>query len=106
MIIAVPIEKSTRKSFLSQSFARASYFGVYDSENETFHVLDNPYAKGQSGVGVKAVELLRNHDVNHVIAYRIGTKAKQVIDAANITVSNPIDGSCIENIETFLEDKQ
>ncbi|MCD6579512.1 NifB/NifX family molybdenum-iron cluster-binding protein [bacterium] len=89
MKIAVPSQGNSLDSMMDTRFARAKYFIIYDTDKETFEVIDNEQnAAAGGGVGVKVGQDLANMGVNIAIAPHFGPNAEQVLKTANITMKS------------------
>ena len=102
MIIALPTKTSGEKSFISEHFARANFFYVYDTEKEVGKVYINKNKDGQGGVGIKSSEFMLNNDVSVLITPRVGEKALGVLKEGDVKIYQCNDKIVKENIASYL----
>ena len=99
MKIAISSKGKTLESKTDQRFGRAEIFIIYDTDNDTFEVWENPNVSGAHGVGMKTSQDLANMGVKTIITGHVCPKAFGVLDASKIemyqnlpTVQETIDG--------------
>jgi predicted Fe-Mo cluster-binding NifX family protein len=105
MIIAVPAEKESLDSAICQSFGRAPFFCIYDSEAESSHFIDNTAVKASGGAGIEAAQLLVDQKVDALITYRIGENAAKIFKAADTSLLKAVNLSIADNVASFIEGK-
>ncbi len=105
MKIAIPVDEQYIKSSVSQSFGRAPYFLVYDTESKVSIFLLNAAASSQGGAGIKAAQAIVDSKINVLLTPRCGENAAEVIKAANIKIYKTIDGSIMDNIDAMIKGK-
>jgi len=62
-------------------FGRAPAFLLTDETGEDVEVVTNPGAEAPSGAGTRAVTLMDEHEVHHVVAGHFGPKAERGLRA-------------------------
>ena len=89
MKIAVTSQAGSMDALLSERFGRCPYFVIYDTESAKFNVITNIGEQMKGGAGPKAAELVIKEDAQVLLTGKVGNKAKDVLDRANLKV---IDG--------------
>jgi predicted Fe-Mo cluster-binding NifX family protein len=56
MRIAIPVDEKSIKTSVCQSFGRAPYFLIYDTDSKESKFIDNSAAASQGGAGIKAAQ--------------------------------------------------
>lgn len=105
MKIAIPVEDKSMESNVCQSFGRAPYFLIYDTQSEESIFLDNGAATSQGGAGIKAAQAIVDSRAEALLTPRCGENAASVISAANIKIYKTIDGSIRDNIQAAADGK-
>jgi predicted Fe-Mo cluster-binding NifX family protein len=85
--IAVPSDGRSEGDPVSERFARASYFLLFDEEGTLQQVIENKAKEAGHGAGGRAVQELSRQGVSVVLAPRVGPKAQGALDAAGIKFS-------------------
>jgi len=104
MKIAVPAKEKTFESELDERFARAAYFLVYDTEDESYEFF-SPDNSQEHGVGTKIVNELSDQGIDAVISKNLGENALTALKAANIKSYIASDGNVQENIDLLKSEK-
>jgi predicted Fe-Mo cluster-binding NifX family protein len=104
MRIAVPAKEKTLESKLDERFARAAYFLVYDTEDESYEFF-SPDNSQEHGVGTKIVNELSDQGIDAVISKNLGENALTALKAANIKAYIASDGNVQENIDLLKLEK-
>jgi predicted Fe-Mo cluster-binding NifX family protein len=100
MRIAVSAQGKDLSSAVDPRFGRASYFLVYDTDDETVEVVDNgPNVQAAQGAGIQAAESIARKNVELVVAGSFGPKAFQALEAAGIKAARWTHGTVAEAIE-------
>lgn len=102
MKIAIPVDDKSLESTVCQSFGRAPYFLIYDTEAEDGQFLENSATLSQGGAGVKAAQSIVDQNVSAVLAPRCGENAASVIRAAGIDIFKSQNKSARDNIDAYL----
>lgn len=105
MIIAVPAENQSLDSAICQSFGRAPFFCIYDTESESSRFIDNSAKEASGGAGIEAAQLLVDQNIDALITYRIGENAARVLKAADTKLLKAVNLSIADNVANFLEEK-
>lgn len=84
MKIAITSTQNTPESTFDLRFGRASYFCIYNTDNNSVEFIDNENINANSGAGVKAAEKVIELGVSRVISGDFGPKAKDLLDKFKI----------------------
>jgi predicted outer membrane repeat protein len=99
------MEKDIEKD-INQTFARAPYFAIYNSDNKEIVFFDNSAREASGGAGIKAAQFLVDKKIDSIIAFRLGENAVQVLTKANIKLFAPReDLNAINNINLLLNNQ-
>ncbi|AOY74563.1 NifB/NifX family molybdenum-iron cluster-binding protein [Clostridium formicaceticum] len=105
MKIAMPVDDKSMKNSICQSFGRAPYFLIYDTESKESIYLDNSAAASQGGAGIKAAQTIVDSKISALLTPRCGENAAEVIKADDIKIYKTINTSIMENINAFIDGK-
>lgn len=82
--IAIASSGPSEHDKVADRFARASYFIVYDQASLTFTAIKNTGQVASSGASSAAAKILLEHNVNVVLAPKLGDKAFMALEAMEI----------------------
>lgn len=105
MKIAIPIDENKEDTTICMSFGRAPYFMFIDTESGLVEFIKNDAAESQGGAGIKAAQIIVDHQANILLTPRCGENAAEVIQAAGIKVYRTNGNSVKENIAALKEEK-
>lgn len=105
MKIAIPVDEKSMESGVCPSFGRATYFLFYNTETKEGSFLDNSAATSQGGAGIKAAQMITDHEINALITPRCGENAEEVLRKAEVLIYKSISGTAQENIDAFSTDR-
>jgi predicted Fe-Mo cluster-binding NifX family protein len=97
MKIAVAVDEKSLDSLTCQSFGRAAYFLLYDSQNKQSVFIDNTAAQSQGGAGIKAAQTVADSGAEALVTFRLGENAARVLNAAGIKIYCARDGRALDN---------
>lgn len=86
MKIALPVTSKDENCILDNRFGRGSFYYIFDTENDSFEIVDNPAKQARGGAGIQAVEYLISKGVKSVIIPEMGPNAERILRSANISV--------------------
>ncbi|MCD4783110.1 MAG: NifB/NifX family molybdenum-iron cluster-binding protein [Candidatus Eremiobacteraeota bacterium] len=102
MKIVITSNGTTLQSEVDPRFARASYFIVYDVDNDSHEVVDNAQsADAVHGAGPQAAENISRTGAKVLITGNCGPNAFRVLGAAGIEVYTGFSGTVFEAINAF-----
>ncbi|NBI07998.1 NifB/NifX family molybdenum-iron cluster-binding protein [Senegalia massiliensis] len=105
MKIAMPVSEKSIDSYINNTFGRANYFLIYDTESESSVFIDNTAAASQGGAGISAAQILVDQNIDSLITPRCGKNSAEVFENSNIKLYRSIAGAIKENIELLKEGK-
>lgn len=105
MKIVVSAEGTKKESKLDKRFGRAQHFILFDSDKNTYELIDNTAKQGAHGAGPKAAQLVIENKADVLITGNLGPKAYAVIDETNIESYRGKEVSIQKNIEYYLANK-
>ena len=105
MIAAIPVEKDSKESLVSEHFGRSNYFLIYNTEGEEYKFIENPAAKSPGGAGIKAGQLVVDENAEVLVSPQLGQNAADVIEGANIKIYKAKAGNIEENLKALREEK-
>jgi predicted Fe-Mo cluster-binding NifX family protein len=84
MRICIPVEnKDGQNSKLSQHFGSAKYFAIYDTENQSFELIENDNSHHAHGM-CHPLSQLEGKKINAVVCGGMGMRALQSLNAGGI----------------------
>ncbi len=105
MKIVIPVDDRSLDSRIANTFGRAPFYLVYETEAEKSTFIDNSAAKSQGGAGIKAAQIVVDTGTKVLIAPQCGENAAKVIKAANIEIYKNETDSILDTIKAFQEGK-
>ena len=105
MKIAVPTDHKKMEGKVSDSFGRALYYLIFDTEIEKVEFIENSGAQARGGAGIKAAQEVVDAKVDILITPRCGQNAAEVLQGANIKLYQSISGTLEDNVKSFKADQ-
>jgi predicted Fe-Mo cluster-binding NifX family protein len=105
MRIAIPVDEKSIGASVCQSFGRAPYFLIYDTDSKESEFINNSAAASQGGAGIKTAQAVVDYRIGALLTPRCGENASEVINAANIKIYKTTDASAPDNINAFINGK-
>lgn len=105
MKIAMPVNESGRQATVSASFGRAPFFLIYDLETKESNFVENSARENPGGAGIKAAQIIVDHEVSVVLTPRCGENAAQVLASSGIKLHKTSSNSVENSIESFVQGK-
>ncbi|SDM29575.1 NifB/NifX family molybdenum-iron cluster-binding protein [Halarsenatibacter silvermanii] len=106
MKIAITAEsKSSSDVKVDRRFGRSSYFMIYDDDEEKGEFIKNSAGDTRHGAGVQAVQTLADRDVDALITGRVGPKAFDGLQKAEIEIYLTEDSTVKEALSDFADGK-
>jgi len=106
MRIGLAIEERDLEKQINQTFGRAPFFVIYDSETKEVVFYDNEAKNASGGAGIKAAQFFVDENVDALIAFRLGENAVKVLTSAKIKLFAPRENiSAKANIQLLLKDE-
>ena len=106
MKIAISSTGNTEQSIVSDRFARAEYFIIYDHDTLKFNTVLNPAKDEGSGAGGKAVKVLADLGVDVALVPELGPKALEALKTFEIrSYQYPREKNVREVLYMYFEKK-
>ncbi|MFA7673763.1 MAG: NifB/NifX family molybdenum-iron cluster-binding protein [Clostridia bacterium] len=102
MKIAMPVNDKNLESDVCQSFGRAPYFLIYNTDTKDSCYIDNGAVASQGGAGIKASQMIADQGVKALLAPRCGENAEEVLKKSDIMIYKTIAGTAQQNINAFI----
>lgn len=103
MKVAIPVE--LEKETVCPSFGRTPCYLLYNTENKEKEYLDNSAVMNEGGAGIKAAQILVDHNVDTLLTPRCGENAFKVLSAGAIKVYKIKTSSVQEALDDLLNGK-
>ena len=103
MKIAVPIASENKPYVINDSLARAPFFAIIDTSENTMKTIVNENIFQPGGAGVKVAQTLCDMNVKVVLAPRCGENAQNIFIQAEIDVFQTIDSDLQKNYDHYLQ---
>ncbi len=101
MKICVTSQGADLDAQVDPRFGRCQYFIFADTGTGEFEAVQNGYASGTGGVGVKAGQLMAEKGVEYVLTGKVGPNATETLQAAGIKYQVDVSGPVKEVVEKF-----
>lgn len=105
MKIAIPVNDKSLTSGVCQSFGRAPYFLIYDTQSKQEEFLDNSAAASQGGAGIKAAQMIVDQKVSALLTPRCGQNAADVLKLGGIKLYRTTGESIQDMIDDLMVEK-
>lgn len=90
MKVAITSSGKELTSLPDKRFGRCNYFVIYDTENDSVEVVDNPNRDYNEGAGPAAVQLIASKGAGKIITGHLGDKAATVAKRLGMEMT-PLD---------------
>ena len=105
MKIVIPVSEKNELAKMAKRFGRATYYLIYDDQNDDVEIVENPAANVRGGAGIQAVEFLISKGVEAVIVPEVGPNADRILRSSNIDIFHGLDLSSKELIEKWKKNE-
>ncbi len=105
MKIMITSRGETLDSPMDERYGRAEYFIVYNTENDQFEAVKNPFLNDKGGVGISVAKFTIEQGIDALISGSFGPNAQDVISGSNIKLYQAKGGSIKEIVELFKNNK-
>ncbi len=106
MKIAVTTAGTDLQAEVELRFGRAASFLIYDSETETFNLIDNQQQlNAEQGAGIQAAGQVINSGASALITGHCGPKAMKVLKSGSVKVYLAEKVSVLKSLKQFHEEK-
>lgn len=101
MIISMPVNEHTIEKDIAESFGRAEYFLIYNTETKNEAFIENKASKSPGGAGIVAAQTIVDNRVDVLITPQCGQNAADVLKQGNVKLYKSIKNTAEENIKAF-----
>lgn len=102
MKIAIPVDGTKLDDILDSRFGRASRFIVFNTDDDTFIVLDNTQnLEAAQGAGIQSARNVAESGATVLLAGHTGPKAFSVLTMASIEVYHAPSGTVRQALEAY-----
>ncbi len=101
MKIAIACDGAKPQDSLSTVFARCEYFQIFDTESGEVEAHHNTLKEQEHGVGPKVAQWLVDLGVETLVSAKVGPRAQEVLDAAEMKIEVRNGGSAREIYESL-----
>lgn len=105
MKFIIPTDENKENTTVCQSFGRAPYFLLINTQTDKKEFFENSAASSAGGAGIAAAQLIVDSGAEAVLVPRCGENAAKVLKAANIKLYKTTGDSPEENIDAFIAGK-
>ncbi len=105
MKIVFPVSEKSDDANIYDSFGRAPFYLIYNTNSKEVDYLDHRAVVDQGGAGIRAAQVLADNGVKAIITLQCGEYAEKVLRNAEVLVYKAISGSVKQNIEAFINDQ-
>ncbi len=84
MKILVSATGESKESLLDKRFGRCEFFQIYDTESDSYKVIENSGLDASGGAGIKAAGQVIEEKVDIVITGNLGPNAYELVEKAGI----------------------
>ena len=105
MKIAIPVDEKNRETNISQSFGRAPYFMIYETNSKERVYLENEAAASPGGAGIKAAQIIVDSGAVALLTPRCGGNAEEVLRNAAILLYQTQAGTAQTAIDAYLKNR-
>lgn len=103
--IAVPSEGTDLQSPVSNCFARAPYYIVFDLEKKQFWAIPNPFAGEAHAVGMRSATMLVKKRVGILATSSVGPEPCGVFNSANVGIFIGAKGTVADAISQYKKNE-
>jgi len=103
MLIAITSERVDLNSLVAEKFGWTPFIIFYDTEQNSFESLRNPYANIFGGAGLQTAQFIIEKSVSAVITTEIGIHSLRLLESANVQVYSCTQKQVKEVVNQFVE---
>lgn len=105
MKIVISSQGKEKDSLMDLRFGRCEYFCVYNTEDNSFKVIENTAVNSTGGAGIEAANLVLKENIDAVITGNIGPHANEVLKKSNIKIFTSDVKKISDIIDEYKENK-
>lgn len=103
MKVIIPLDEDQK--VICPVFGRAPYFGIFDTEQETLEIKENPAAQAQGGAGLEAAQFVLDCHADVLITPRCGKNSAEAFQEAEVKIYKSEGSDARENLNAFQNGK-
>ena len=101
MKIFITSQLGYNKSKMDSRFGRCRFFNIYDTELESYTILENPGYNAKGGAGIQTANFIIENNADILITGQLGPNASEIIKKSNIKVFVSEEKSILEIIDDY-----
>ena len=86
MFIAIASTGKDLTSLIAESFGRSEYFIIYNTKENNYKVLRNPFSGLLDGAGIQTAQFIIEANASAVITKDIGMKSMKTLKSADVRI--------------------
>lgn len=99
--ICVTSSGDSLESQIDPRFGRCAYFIIVDPKTQEFQAVSNEAAMASGGAGIRAAQIVSEHDVEAVITGSVGPNAYPALQNAGIKILTGASGTVKSAVESY-----
>ena len=103
MKLFITVSGNSKTDTIDTGFGRCPYILIYETEDESFKFITNPYQDSQISVGTSVASLAVEMNAEAVISANTGPKAFKILKDANIKIYYTAANTKIKNVIAAFE---
>jgi len=104
-IVAIPASENSIDALMDQSFARCSFFCLFNTKNDSIAFVENEHRSASGGASQLVVRFLVDNGVNEIYAVQVGQNAKMNLDRFKIHTTIVSSGKTISQMLNSIKAK-
>jgi len=84
MLIAITSTGKDLTSLIAESFGRSEFFILFNSDENSYHTLRNPFSGLLDGAGIQTAQFIIENNVSVVISRNFGVKSLKTLKSAEV----------------------
>ncbi len=105
MKIAFPVNEKSIDADIYDSFGRAPYFVIYNTNSKEIEYLDHRAVVAQGAGGIRAAQVLADQGIKVIITQQCGENAEKLLRKAEVLIYKARSASIYDNIDAYLNDQ-
>lgn len=102
MFIAIATTGKELTSSIAESFGRSEYFIIYNTKDNDYKVLRNPFSGLLDGAGIQTAQFIIEANASAVITKDIGMKSMKTLKSADVRIFLCHNSTIREVIKKYL----
>ncbi len=105
MKIAFPVNEKSIEADIYDSFGRAPYFVIYNTNSKEIEYLDHRAVVAQGAGGIRAAQVLADQGIKVIITQQCGENAEKLLRKSEVLIYKARSASIYDNINAYLNDQ-